>query len=260
MGNLNVDERWGKQVRSQLQMFLWNREYRMNYVADNGVVTAPNGMKFTIAVVYCTESHIATVNITSKNWRDVPDTKGEYAQAVVLIEDFFKLHNTIWYYLETLTLQEVDAIDEHGRAITPIQIKHQLENWDKEKLPPKPELSLAGEYDNQATNIYHGSKSSFKSILDFWISCLTWIDYDGIDLADLSFHKDAQHFKQQSGACIPISTKGHEKLLAQIAEHVPEVNAAKLKTMCLMGKAWNDKVYLLEFDDLYVVHYWYTHE
>lgn len=250
---------WMKsKVLGEIEMHLSKREYKCRDLANPNLIETPDNKSYKIRKVWNAEGNIFSVFVQDEsNWKS--STSAYEPQIVTLIQDYFKINCHVWYYLETLNEVEDSKISKSNREIEPIQIKEYLDVWDGENIPPKPSILEIGEYDYEATDIYYGLKTQFQSLFDFWISCLYWVrrgNLKGEGLMYLEYFRNS--YDLQSGSCIPMN-------LDEIQEITDEIKTKNtgLKTPLnayLMRKDWSDKIYVLEYDDRFVMHNWHTAE
>ena len=101
-------------------------------------------------------------------------------------------------------------------------------------------------------------------MLDFWISCLYWINCGEIEeeKEEFHYHSNKGYFESYFGSCIPVREKNDEfeRALKSVNEKNKNWNSENLKIGYLMRKDWNDKIYLMEFEKEYIIHNWHTAE
>jgi len=244
-------------VLSEITMYLWKREYLTRDFDKNQIVTSPDNRKYKIDKVWRAEGDVVSIFIQNDSGWTCTYGLSE-PQIVMLIEDYFKANSNIWYYLETLNESEDSKISKTNRVIEPLTIKNYLSGWSKEQIPSKPEVVEIGKYDYEQTDIYYGLKGQFKTVLDFWISCLYWVNLGQFEAKDLSYWTNQASFDLACGSCIPVNTNEIEEIIAEIKTKVNGLTAPV--TTYLMRKNWNDKMYILEYEDRFLMHNWHTAE
>lgn len=254
------DNWWVTQILRELQMFLWNREF---YCADfdkDKSVKSPNNLKFTLQRIKNEEDRIISIFIYNDSNHKVPH--GRYPQIVKLIEDYFKLNPANWYLLETLNSIEDNAISKQVRNISPLSISKLIKDWPKDVKPQKPDIIEIGQYNYSQTDSYLGIKTIYKTPIDFWISCLYWVSSGELEESEFYYHGNMPYFNNYCGACIPIIESNDE--LDRAIEYLKNKNEKyskdKVLKTWLMRKDWNDKMYMMEYEDEYVLHHWHTAE
>jgi hypothetical protein len=251
-------------ILDELQIFLWNREYSCVDFDKYKSIISPNNVKFTLQ---------STINKTEKlfsifihNDSNYITQNSEYPQIVRLIEDYFKLNSRDWYFLEILNSFEDELINKQARNISPKEISKWIKNWPKERIPKKPYCIEIGKYNYSQINSFYGLKIEYEEITDFWISCLYWISCDNIEESELNseFHSIASksYFDIYCGACIPILSISDEfeRVIEYLKNKSEKYNESKLNKAWLMRKNWNDKIYMLEYENEYVIYNWFTSE
>jgi|GEM_PF-4119992 len=249
---------WTKsRILDEITMYLWQREYLSPDFDKNQIVKSPDNRKYKLNKVWNAEGNIFSVFILNEsNWEC---TYGlSEPQIVMLIKDYFKANNSDWYYLETLDEMEDSKISKTNRVIEPLTIKKLLDSWPKEQIPMKPEIVEIGKYEYQQTDIYYGLKSQFKSVSDFWISCVYWVSAGEFEAKDLSYYANQSAYDLTCGSCIPMNLKEVEEIVAELQTKVSGLITPVMTY--LMRKNWNDKMFVLEYEDRFLMHHWHTAE
>lgn len=251
---------WATQILNELKMFLWNREYYCSDFDKDKSVTAPNNYKFTLQKITNEEENILSILIYNDSEHKVGH--GRNPQIVKLIEDYFKLNSSNWYLLETINSTEDKSISKQARNISPLQISKIIKNWEKDDKPQKPKVIDIGQYNYSQTDCYSGSKFEFRAPVDFWISCLYWISSGELEESEFYYQANKPYFDNYCGACIPINESNDE--FERVIEYLKKKNdkyaESKMLNSWLMRKNWNDKMYMLEYDNEFVLHHWHTAE
>jgi len=247
----------GNRILYELNKHLQKREYQC-WGFDKVTVQSPCNHKYLIKKV--SNKNIVSVLIENNSNRQLRGV--EYPQIVKLVEDYFKMNKDIWYLLETLNSKEDKQISKEDRKISPLIISNEIKSRDKSVKPKKVEVVHIGSYHYSQTDIYKGSKDNFDSILSFWISCIYWISCGEIKERDFSFFLSRGYFDRYFGSCIPIrdENENFNAVLKYIREESKNWNQEKLKIGLLMRKDWNDKMYLMEFENEYILYNWHTSE
>lgn len=244
-------------VLGDVQMHLWRREYLSPDFEKNQLIKQPDNKSYKLRKVWNAEGNIFSIFIENEsNWK--PSHGLSEPQIVTLIQDFFKINSNIWYYLETLTDNEDSKISKSHRKIEPIQIKGFLDSFNDEVTPPKPQILEIGKYEYQETDIYYGLKNNFKTLLDFWISCLFWVNCGELEGEGLTYLEYFNSYDLSSGSCIPMELNEIEEVTQEIKSKYQYLNYPL--NAYLMRKDWNDKMYVIEYEDRYVMHNWHTAE
>ncbi len=249
---------WVKfKVLDDIQMHLWRREYLCPDFEKDQLIKSPDNKYYKLRQVWNAKGNLFSVFIQNEsNWE--PSHGLLEPQVVTLIKDFFNINRNIWYYLETLTDNEDFKISKLTRQIEPMQIKVFLESFNNEVTPSKPKILEIGKYEYQETDIYYGPKTEFKTLLDFWISCLFWVNCGELEGEGLTYLDYFNSYDLTSGSCIPMD-------LDEIKEVTDEIKSKNIKlenpfNAYLMRKDWNDRMYVIEYEDIFVMHNWHTAE
>ncbi len=244
-------------VLSELGVHLYKRDFDMTY--GTNLITNENGINFELKITSKDSHEVFDFEISTTNWK--PFLNKEYPQVVILIEDYFKMANRYWYYLETLTEKEINAIQQLGRTITPFQIKQRIKETKitTDLIKPAIESMEEGKYISACqTNIFSGTQKEHGDILDFWISCLVWIDVGEMVFNDLYYYKKAMCFDAECGSCIPINIEEMQKPIDDIKGVIPDFEISSVKSCLLMKKDWNDTILLFDCGNYYIIHNWWT--
>ncbi|MEN7552016.1 hypothetical protein AAG747_29165 [Rapidithrix thailandica] len=244
-------------VLDEIKMYLWKREYLCPDFDRHQSIKSPDKRTYRIRKVWNAEGNIFSVFVENEsNWESSHGVSEP--QIITLIQDFFKVNNGQWYYLETLTENEDSKISKSVRQIEPIQIKDFLDTFSSELVPPKPQIIEIGKYEYQETDMYYGLKTQFKTILDFWISCLYWVNCGELEGEGLTYLSYFNSYDLASGSCIPMNLNEIDEIIKEIKSKTNTLNNPV--SVYLMRKDWNDKVYVLEYEDRFVMHNWHTAE
>lgn len=251
---------WISRLMNELKMFLWNREYYCSDFDKDKSVKSPNNLKFTLQRITNEEDNILSIFVYNDSNHKVPHSR--YPQIVKLIEDYFKLNTPHWYLLETINSIEDKSISKQARILSPLLISKVIKNWVSEIKPQKPDILELGEYNYSQTDSYRGLKSEFKKPLDFWISCLYWVSSGELEESEFYYQANNPYFDNYCGACIPIieSSDEFERVLEYLENKNEKYTNSKLVNAWLMRKDWNDKMYMLEYENEFVLHHWHTAE
>ena len=255
--NYNWDNQWEKRILNEIRRHLSNREYRtINFERDR-VVEFPKKQKYTLRKLRIANEKVISIIIQNdSNWKSSDSSR--FPQIVMLIVDYFKINKSNWFFLEILNSNEDNEISKGYRRISPLSISRQIKSWNKSEKPKKVDVVSIGNFD--LADIYKGNKEKFNSILDFWISCLFWIDRGEFEEKEFSYCLSKGYFDAYCGSCIPIRSKNEEfdKVLKYVTQKNINWNHETLIIGILMRKNWNDRIHLMEFENEYVLHNWHT--
>lgn len=242
-------------LERELKMYLVARDYQLPYHTNHLISEAKIQYDYEITNRHCR----IEVKITSTTW--TPFVNREYPQVVMLVEDFFKLYSRYWYFLETVTPAESEAIEILGRTLDPLMIKERLDQMDLAILPKIPHIERIGQYNNQQTDIYSGTTTQYKDLTDFWIAYIAWISNGQIQRNDLTPIRNAPFFDRDFyGSCIPVALTEVEGYILEIQSVVKDVTPDLIKECLLMRKDWYDSIYLFDLGSNYIIHNWWTGE
>ncbi|MDJ1506284.1 hypothetical protein [Xanthocytophaga agilis] len=242
-------------LERELQTYLVTHDYQLPYNSKQIISEA----KVQYEYVITNRQYVMEIEIHSSTWK--PFVNREYPQIVVLIEDFFKLSSNYWYYLETLTPTESEAIELLGRTIEPLMIKERIDQVDLTIPPIVPHIEVIGIYYNQQTDIYSGTSVHYKDVTDFWISYIAWISNGQVEQNNLALLQNATYFNSFFyGSCIPVPLTEVAGKIVEIQHFVKDFDPNAIKGCLLMRKDWYDNVYLFDLGSKYIVHNWWTGE
>ncbi|WP_146185982.1 hypothetical protein [Flavobacterium album] len=131
-----------------------------------------------------------------------------YTPSVYLLEDFFKLNFREFYYIETLTDEEILHVADSGRELNPVDIINLLQHHEDVTVAEHVVLHKPAPSE-QEMFIYIGYKRDFKGINDFWLSSRPALMSFRM-MANLNYFKEiTDHYydSSQLGACIPAKNK-----------------------------------------------------
>lgn len=255
--NSELNDWLKKNVFVELIAFLCQREYSYVDRSGSSALISPDKNTFKLREDWNVDGNIFSVFVEIKtNWKS---SNGKAPQIVHLISDYFKLNSKSWYFLEVLNEIEEEKISKTERLIEPFEIKEALKNWTGKSIPSKPDIIEIGDYLHQETDVYSGKKEHFKTHLDFWISCLYWVNCGSFEPNELFYHYIKNtHFDSECGSCIPMNFNEVEKITNFINTKSPDLS--KPINAYLMRKDWNDKMFLFEYSHSYVLYHWHTAE
>lgn len=261
---------WGRYEKSRalegFQHFFYRRDYDSVEAASEQLhLTSPDGKQYRLSLEWEDELKIMSVRVDQ-------ETEGRHRhrapQAAYMVKDYIRINPHFWYYLECIEDKEDRWIKTYGRMVTPLQIKRRIEAWDDANLPPQPDVVSIGEYDYQQTDVYRGKKSTFPSLLDFWMSCLYWVDcgeWNTDGFVNLNY---THAYDLNAGSCIPwplheaeIEQWQREKM-DQIVSYIQNALGPTTPPLRLyyMRKNPYDQCFVLEYDDQFVMYNWHTAE
>ncbi|MDF1699332.1 MAG: hypothetical protein P1U56_25995 [Saprospiraceae bacterium] len=244
-------------ILDEIKRYLWRREYLCPDFDKTQTITSPDNRAYKLKKVWNEDGSIFSLFIENTSHWNCSHGLSE-PQIVKLIQDYFKLNRAIWYYLETLNDIEDTKISRTHRKIAPLEIKNHIDLWKRNQIPPKPDILEIGTYDYQQTDIYYGLKTQFKSFLDFWTSCLYWVSSGEFESTDLSIYASQDSYDLKNGSCIPMNINELEEIIKEL--RTKDNTLSNPSTIYLMRKDWNDKMYVLEYDDRFIMHHWHTAE
>jgi len=180
---------------------------------------------------------------------------------LMFVSDYFIQNNWKWLYLETLDECDILRIDVNSREISPLSIFNRIAKIGKFDQIPILKVEQFGKYNDQQKDIYSGSKQIFSQIEDFWISFLNYyhkgeFEYSG----ELNILLLQKCFDKYYGECIPYNRLNLEFETGYLSKKMKWFDPTNILKVYKMRDGWNDKVYLFEMEDSFILYNWWTSE